>query len=277
MCFQYRHCVNNHHYYIGLETIFEYEHSSKYNFAEGSREALLEQIEDEEFSLTPLDSRIVIQEVEKFLDTNQEKDLDVILGQVLKYARDNSCSSEEHIRQMFHDLKKFLAVQPQLPDFNKEYVKSPGIRIKTDQTREDIAAYIQEKAGVSEIAALSLYAYRQMDQIDWKPFIKAALERNPVSVEGLKDMGQEEVWALLHDFPDNSIYDEKRLAQPDEVWNFRRGDGLEIAFLFANYLKNSLGYINFGQKINGKEAVLVADSKQFRFHTRKGLKKEIVF
>lgn len=277
MCFQYRHCVNNHNYYIGLETLFEYEHSSKYNFAEGSRDALLEQIEDEEFSLTPLENRIVIQDVEKFLDNSQEKDLDVIMGHMLKYARDNSCSNEDHIRQLFSDLKKFLVVEPQLPDFYKEYVKYPGVRIHTNQTREEIIDYIREKAEVSEIAALSLYTFRQMDQIDWMPFIKASLERNPVSLEGLNGKNIEEVLAVLQTFPDDSIYDEKRLAQPDEVWNFGRGDGLEKAFLFAGYLKNKLGYKNFRLKVSGKEVLLDADAGQFRFHTRKGLKKEIVF
>ena len=35
-----------------------------------------------------------------------------------------------------------------------------------------------------------------------------------------------------------SIYDgPARLAQPDEVWNFRRGDGFEKALLVANVLR----------------------------------------
>ncbi|MCK7533762.1 MAG: hypothetical protein MZV63_23410 [Marinilabiliales bacterium] len=33
-----------------------------------------------------------------------------------------------------------------------------------------------------------------------------------------------------------SIYDDGRMAQPDEVWNFGRGDGAEKAFLMADAL-----------------------------------------
>ncbi len=36
--------------------------------------------------------------------------------------------------------------------------------------------------------------------------------------------------------PDQSIYDDQRLALPDEVWNFRRGDGIEKALLLADYI-----------------------------------------
>ena len=37
---------------------------------------------------------------------------------------------------------------------------------------------------------------------------------------------------------DESIYDEPgRLAQPDEVWNYGRGDGPEKALLLANVLR----------------------------------------
>ncbi len=39
-------------------------------------------------------------------------------------------------------------------------------------------------------------------------------------------------------WPDESIYDgASRLAQPDEVWNYRRGDGFEKALLVANVLR----------------------------------------
>ena len=36
---------------------------------------------------------------------------------------------------------------------------------------------------------------------------------------------------------DISIYDGKRLAQPDEVANFQTGDGVEKAFLLANVIR----------------------------------------
>jgi hypothetical protein len=36
--------------------------------------------------------------------------------------------------------------------------------------------------------------------------------------------------------PDESIYDGRRLALPDEVWNFKRGDGIEKALLLADFI-----------------------------------------
>jgi hypothetical protein len=41
-------------------------------------------------------------------------------------------------------------------------------------------------------------------------------------------MTDDEVIAVVQAMPSESIYDEAgRLAQPDEVWNFGRGDGAE--------------------------------------------------
>jgi len=66
--------------------------------------------------------------------------------------------------------------------------------------------------------------------------VQAALTRNPVSCAALEKW-PEEVVARLAALPNESIYDgPSRLAQPDEVWNFGRGDGLEKCLLAANIL-----------------------------------------
>jgi hypothetical protein len=67
-CFQYRHFINSSYYYIALETIFEYEHYSKQSFSETTREVLINEIDDEEFSSAPLENRIIIQDVEDYLE-----------------------------------------------------------------------------------------------------------------------------------------------------------------------------------------------------------------
>ena len=47
-------------------------------------------------------------------------------------------------------------------------------------------------------------------------------------------MSEEAVVHWAEQLPNESIYDgPARLAQPDEVWNFRRGDGLERALTVA--------------------------------------------
>jgi hypothetical protein len=276
-CFQYKFCNNNRNYYIALETIFEYEHHSKFNFAEGSRDALIQEIEDEEFSLTPLDNRIVIQEVEDFLENTPEKNIDVIMEYFAAHAKANNCNNEDNIRLLFNDLKNFLEVKPQLPSTEKEYIPYETVDIKVENTREEIIEQVKQKSANSEVALLSLYAYRQMDSIDWTPFIKAALERNPVSIDALKDKTSDEVFTLLSDLPNTSIYDGCRLAQPDEVSNFGRGDGIEKAFLMANFLKNIEKINNQKLTVNGETVILNSGDKEYRFTSTKGLKKEIEF
>jgi hypothetical protein len=85
-CFQYRHIINARDHYIGLETIFEYEHATKHSFSETTREALISEIEDDEFSLTPLENRIIIQEVEDYLEKNRHADLDTIMHHFIDVA-----------------------------------------------------------------------------------------------------------------------------------------------------------------------------------------------
>jgi hypothetical protein len=45
-----------------------------------------------------------------------------------------------------------------------------------------------------------------------------------------------EVFDLLIKMPNQSIYDGQRLALPDEVWNYRCGDGIEKALLLGDYI-----------------------------------------
>ena len=54
-----------------------------------------------------------------------------------------------------------------------------------------------------------------MDSCDWEPFIKAALERNPVSIEAAQHMSVPECYEWLAQMEDESIYPENRLAQPE--------------------------------------------------------------
>jgi hypothetical protein len=73
-----------------------------------------------------------------------------------------------------------------------------------------------------------------MSRCDWAPFLKAALERNPVCIEGTKSLSDDELFQCLEKMDSESIYDGPRLAQPDEVWNYQTGDGLEKAILLSN-------------------------------------------
>ena len=66
----------------------------------------------------------------------------------------------------------------------------------------------------------------------------------------------------------------KRLAQPDEVANYRRGDGLEKAMLLANIVRQKSPKENIEIAVSGNSVVL-KDAGEYRFDSSKGLKKQI--
>ena len=91
----------------------------------------------------------------------------------------------------------------------------------------EIAQRLDALRTSNRAAALAPYAARELGVTEHGPFVRAALERNPVS----KNATLEQIAALN----DGSIYDgPSRLAQPDEVWNYGTGDGLEKCLLAAN-------------------------------------------
>ena len=75
--------------------------------------------------------------------------------------------------------------------------------------------------------------------------------------------------------PDESIYDGNRLALPDEVWNFGRGDGIEKAFLLADFLLHNDKSSTVSIKIENKKVLLSAGGNDFHFTSHKNLKKSI--
>ncbi len=193
----------------------------------------------------------------------------------MQLTRESECNKEETVKLLFIELGDFLNVRPRLPDPEKLMVSTEILNLSTDMTRQEILEYISLKSDTSEVALLSLYAYRQMDKIDWKPFVKTALERNPVSLDGLKGKTPDSVYQLLSAMPGDSIYDGQRLAQPDEVWNFGRGDGLEKAFVLANFLYNEALPNTMKLTVSQANVILEADGKGYRFVSGKGLDKDV--
>ena len=114
-----------------------------------------------------------------------------------------------------------------------------------------------------------------MDKIDWLPFIKAAVERNPVCFTDLNGMTISEVYDTLQNFPDKSIYSGTRLALPDEVWNFRRGDGIEKALLLAGYILLMDNSAIVSIEISNKKVLLSASDRIFHFTSYKKFNKSI--
>jgi len=268
-CFQYKHHINGKDKYIALEKIFAYEHLSQINFTETTRDAFLDEIDPDEYCLSPIEGRISICDIEDFINDNKNLTIDEIKEHFLAIAIESKCKNHENIELIFDGLKQFINVHPRLPNADKNFASENLLEIHIQQTRQEIVDYIFAQADYSQIANMVLYTYRQMDKIDWLPFIKAATERNPVSVEAFKGKTIEEVYQLLIAMSNKSIYDEKRLAQPDEVWNFRRGDGVEKALLLANFIVNTMKSKNIQLIINRKQVDLRFANKLYTFSSAK--------
>jgi len=271
--FQYHHTDAGNSYYISLEKLFEYEHSSKWSFNEETRERLIAEIDSEEFFPDPIPGKIMLNDVESFVWEFRDKTLEETgLEFITRFNTEHS----DCVMNMFSDLRSFLITEPRLPSYEKEFGYEPYPDIKVTDTRNDIIRKIKDLAGISEMALLSLYAYRDMDNTDWRPFIKAAVERNPVCHVPLAGKSFDEVFELVSKIKNKSIYDSGRMAQPDEVWNFMRGDGAEKAFLMADVIVNHCPDAEVSVVLSDASAVLSCNGKSYRFVTAKGHNKKIL-
>ena len=68
-----------------------------------------------------------------------------------------------------------------------------------------------------------------------------------------------------------SIYDGPRLAQPDEVWNFQTGDGLEKAILLANVWRAHHPSNKTKLALKNGQVELSIDGKIFHFSSTKSI------
>jgi hypothetical protein len=267
-CFQYRHLLNGRNKYIEVEKIYRYEHTSPNSFSTDSRNALLKEIELEEFSMVPIPDRIFINDLEDLIRTRKD-----LTARELQKVAEIELPVQKCLRtdEMFGGLERFLVVEPRLPSEEREYDGSEGLSVPPDASREDVVRYVREMAQSNRTAELALYAYRDMDRIDWAPFVKAAVERNPVSLEALKDKTLDQAAAVLDSYENVSIYGENRLALPDEVWNFGRGDGIEKALFLLNLVKSR--YPGEKTAIRIADGVVEFDSAHIekRFETKKNL------
>ncbi len=270
--FQYECECSGKKRYISLEKMFEYEHTSRFNVSAETRAQLIKEIEGDEFHLSPLQGKIMLNDVEEIIDNNHGRSLKEIEDQFIKF---NGSISQVNIHEMFKDLSAFISTDPKLPDDNKNYIISSVPQISVNDGREKIIHSIINHTGVSELSLLTLYVYRQMDKIDWLPFVKAAIERNPVCLNDLNKKSVKEVYEILLQLPDKSIYDHKRLALPDEVWNFRRGDGIEKALLMADVIIQKENTATVSINIEEKNVTLDFNGRKYRFYSVKGFRKHI--
>ncbi len=234
-CFQIEHVYNGRKRYIGAEKAYAYEHTSSFRLNDKSRDNLFNEIDEYEFFTEPLADRISLNDIDDYFKNNRVNFDDK--GSLDRLVHELECT---HIKknEIMSALLEFCHLTPKLPDpEQKHFRESKAIELTNDMSREDIIAYLDSIRETNITADLAFYAYRDFSRTNWAPFIKASLERNPVSTGGSENLSETEVIAMLEQMPNQSIYAGPRVAQPDEVWNYGRGDGLEKAICLANILK----------------------------------------
>ena len=257
--------------FLMAEALFNYEHGSDYKIACKTHEKLLAEVSDEDFAPYELPGRIRCDKLEEFLQ-KQKPDPRNPAG---KTALRNFLEPIIPDAQKFVDeLADFVHIEAKLPSLDKNFLPAEPIKIPVEHTREQIIDYLRQIRQSNTTADLAFYAYRDMESCDWVPFVKAAVERNPVSIQMVTSMSLEEVYAWLNQMNNNTIYDGKRLAQPDELANYKTGDGLEKAFLLADVIREK----NPEQDVKiavDNDVVVVTGQREYRFLSAKGLQKQV--
>ncbi|MHC4337590.1 MAG: hypothetical protein ACYSTG_06530 [Planctomycetota bacterium] len=257
--------------FLKAEVLFHYEHSSNYRIADSTHEKLLADVSDEDFVPYQLPGRIRCDHLEEFIDKEKvdvrnpkgRAALQGFIEQVVPNA-------EAFVSQ----LAEFVHTEARLPTPDKNYLRAGPIEISVDQRREEIIEYLQSMRPDNSTADLAFYAYRDMETCDWDPFVKAAVERNPVSIQMADSMSVDEVYRWLAEIKSTSIYEGERLAQPDEVANYQTGDGLEKAFLLANVIHQRSPEQDIEITVD-KNDVTLKERDEYRFVSDKGFKRVI--
>lgn len=266
--------------YIRLEKAFGYEHGTKNRLGEKTGDALLCDLDEDEMQVYPYENRILLSKEDELF--NNKPYTEFIKALLEKFPELNSNEP------LLASMKKFFHTIPRLPSSNKLYSPFHSFTISPFQSREEIITYlfslrhdaqgtshqspitIHESPVTTDIESvidLAFYTGRYMNSLDWEPFYKAAFERNPVSVIFFMEHSLEMVYETLLNWPDESIYGEKQLALPDEVVNFKRGDGLEKMITFMNIARSR--HLNITIEQQGTKIIARAGDQKFMFETRK--------
>jgi hypothetical protein len=256
---------------LKAETLFQYEHGSNYKIACKTHDKLLAEVSDEDFITYELPGRIRCDKLEDFLQRQKPGLRNPADKTALKSFLEPTIPES---KKFVDELADFVHIEAKLPSSDKNFAPAEPIKIPVDYTREQIIDYLRKIRQSNTTADLAFYAYRDMETCDWAPFIKAAVERNPVSIQMAGSMLLEQVLTWLGQMNNDSIYDGKRLAQPDELANYKTGDGLEKALLLANVIRHRNPAQNI-EIISDENGVVLQGPDQYRFVSVKGLQKKV--
>jgi len=270
-CFQVRWMRHGMPHYMAAERLFAYEQGSPYMVTDNTRDKLFEEVDTEELMHGPIAGRIVLNDLEDYIkehrvDLDDESDV-----ANFKASFPEGCV---HRSDVMDALMKFLHVKPRLPEAEGKKFSDPGMELGIDaeMSREDIVHRLDSIRGESRMAELAFYAWRDLSRIDPRPFVAAAIERNPVGVTQLAGGTEAEAAEAIQKLEDESIYDgPHRLAQPDEVWNYGRGDGIEKSLLLGSVLHSRDPQRALKIEISGGRAVLLGKGIEYEFATAKDI------
>ncbi len=275
-CFQIRYVRHGKAQYLPIERAYAYEHGSPYKVSDdATRDKLLGEIDEYDYFAEPIPDRILLNKLCGYLKDNPVSHFDHDSMQEL--ANKIECT-RDMTRKMsvLEGLVDFIHLDPELPEIAGKRLDGPGpIAIQPGMARDEIIGYLAGIRHTHPVADLAFYASRDLATTDWNPFLKAALERNPVIIEATRNMADDELIATMENLPNESIYDGTRVAQPDEVWNFQRGDGLERAIALADAWKRRHPEHKMILESRGSEVRLDLGGQTIGFATTKGLMKTV--
>ena len=252
--------------YIRLEKAYGYEHGSKNRISDKTNRKLFCEMDEEDLYMAPIIGRATIHPDDSMFQIKSYPDF----IEAVKLQYPDLAGHADFLT----DLKKFMHTVPRLPSSNKEFIDVPPINLTTNQTREEIISSLETYRNPSSgpkslIADLAFYAGRYMDSCDWNPFFKAAFERNPVTLEFFRDSDMKAVYDQMQEWPGESIYDGNRLALPDEVVNYRRGDGIEKSITLVHVARSR--QIKTAIEQHPQRVTVKLPGQKFEFHTSKNL------
>lgn len=275
-CFQIKYLRHGKEQFLPIELAYSYEHGSPYKVSEQSTcEKLLDQIDEYEFFVNPIKERIQLTKLSDYLKNNPISYSDKESLKDLAEKID-CCESMVTKITIIEALIDFIHLKPSLPNKSeKTFNNTSPILLKPKMQREEIISIISEIRDTNPVADLAFYASRDLKVTDWRPFITSAMERNPVAIEATDKLTDDELTETIKYLSNDSIYNSSRVAQPDEVWNFQCGDGVEKAITLASiwrqrYPKSSLNLI-----CNKNEIILNIDKIAHLFTSNKEFIKEI--
>ncbi|MBN2645066.1 MAG: hypothetical protein JXR59_06305 [Desulfuromonadaceae bacterium] len=276
-CFQLQHVRHGKTYWVGAENVYRHERGSAFKVGDRTtRDKLLDEVDEYDFQPQPLAGRIALERLEDFFKRHPQVDLEresVQTALLQEFDCDQAAACK-----LIEDLRSFIRVQPRLPDLQaKEPVPTAEpLALGVDMERDEIIEQLETLRRHHPVADLAFYAYRDLGRCDWRPFVHAALTRNPVCAVGTEGLCDDTLIETLQGLTGESIYSDARLAQPDEVWNFQRGDGLERALCLAAIWRRRHPHADLALQVTPGQARLVVDGRSVDFPSCKGLSQDLV-